>query len=313
MRLPSAVLSLLAAITIPARAESVLVLDGPPAPEHVGYYAAEVGNLYHDRNIEASLVPGRSARSALQLVASGKADAAVVSADEVVLAQSNGLNVVAVFAPLQSSTRVVMVHRSSGMRRLGELEGVGLSWDEDDAVSQFLRRRLPLKNVRFLAADTTISGFLSDTTFAQLGSCLVEELLAHEAGAHPLPLYVSETGFNPYGGVLVVAGKSLKERPDWVRDLVWASQAGWARYLMHPQSAEARLRAANPKLTSTLLIQAHQELMRHTQTEDLVEISLGGMTSRRWGLLVRQMEDMSVIRRGRVDPSKVWTGRFLPR
>jgi hypothetical protein len=82
---------------------------------------------------------------------------------------------------------------------------------------------------------------------------------------------------------------------------------------MHPQAAEARLHAANPKLSSTLLIQAHQELMRHTQTEDLVEISLGGMTSRRWGLLVRQMEDMSVIRRGRVDPTKVWTGRFLPR
>jgi NitT/TauT family transport system substrate-binding protein len=247
------------------------------------------------------------------MVASGKADAAVVSADEVVLARSKGLGVVAVFAPLQSSTRVVVVHRSSGMRRLGELEGLALAWDADAAVSQFLRQRLPLKEVRLLPAEPDLAAFLADTTRAQLGSCLVEELQAHEAGAHPLPLYVSETGFDPYGGVLVVSEKALKERPNWVRDLVWASQAGWARYLMHPQAAEARLHLANPGLTSTLLVQAHQELMRHCRTADLVEIPLGGMTARRWGLLVRQMEDMSVIRRGRVDPSKAWTSRYLPR
>jgi len=313
MRLPHLVLAILVAIVPGVMAESVIALEGPAAPEHAGYYAAEVGNLFHDRNIEVRLSPEASARVALQLVAAGKADAAVVSADEVILARSNGLAVVAVFAPLQSSTRMVMVHQTSGIRRLGELEGRDLSMPEGDAVSLYLRRRLPLKDVRLLPADTTIAPFLADTTRAQLGSCVVEELQAHEAGAHPLPLYVSETGYDPYAGVLVVSEKSQKTRPVWLRDLVWASQAGWSRYLMHPQAAEARIRLVNPKLSSSLLVLAHQELMRHCRTEDPLEMPLGAMTARRWSLLVRQMEDMSVIRRGRVDPVGAWSGAYIPR
>ena len=43
---------------------ATMLLEGAARPEHAGYYEAEVGSLFHDRNIEVRLDAGGTARAA---------------------------------------------------------------------------------------------------------------------------------------------------------------------------------------------------------------------------------------------------------
>ena len=58
----------------------------------------------------------------LQIVAGGQADFGIVGADDVVLARSRGVDVVAVFASFQHSPLGVMTHAKKGYAKLDDLK-----------------------------------------------------------------------------------------------------------------------------------------------------------------------------------------------
>src|SRR6266576_579177 len=76
-----------------------LALNWKPEPEFGGFYAAP----YSKHGLAVEVLPGGTGTPTVQMVGAGSVDFGIVSADEVILARSNGNDVVALFAVYQDS------------------------------------------------------------------------------------------------------------------------------------------------------------------------------------------------------------------
>jgi len=309
MRIPSLFLVILGAAGL-GRAANTIALNWFPEAEHAGFYAAEAAGLYKAAGLEVKLLPGGPGAPVLQQVATGRVDFGVSNADEVLIARSQGVPVVAVLAPIQTSPRVVMVHRSSGITSLAGLKNLTLAIEPQAPWANFLKRKTPLTGVRFVPYGGSVAPFVADKGFAQQAYGISEPFVARQKGADPVSLYVSELGYNPYTSVLVVSEKTLREKPDLVRKVVQASQAGWDLYLKQPQAAEQVIHAANPQMDLPVLRFGYQELLKLCRNDDTQKSGVGAMTAVRWSGLAQQLEEMGVIPKG-VDPAKAWSAAFL--
>lgn len=306
--------SLLASILLVsglARSEITVALNWFPEAEHAGWYDAEAAGLYKAAGLEVKLLPGGPGAPVLQQVATGRVDFGVSNADEVLIARAQGVPVVAVFAPIQTSPRVIMVHEESGIRKLSDIANMTLAIEPQAPFANFMKRKLPLKGVRFVPYGGSVAPFVADKKFAQQAYGISEPFVAEQKGAKPVNLYVSDLGYNPYTSVLVVSEKTLKERPDLVKKMVKASRDGWARYLKDPKPADALMLAANNQLDLPLLAFGHRELVKICQNDDTMANGIGAMNAARWNDLAKQLETMGVIAKGKAQPAKAWTGAFL--
>lgn len=290
-----------------------IALNWFPEAEHAGFFQAQAQGLYKAAGIDVDLVPGGPGVPVLQQVATGKIAFGVSNADEVLIARSQGVPVVAVFAPIQTSPRVIMVHEASGIRKLQDLKDVTLAIEAQAPFANFLKRKLPLKGVRFVPYNGSVAPFVASPKFAQQAYGISEPYLAQEKGAKPVSLLVSELGYNPYTSVLVVSEKALKANPELVRKVVQASQEGWSRYLAAPATANAAIRKANRQVDDAVLGYGHKELLKLCVSEDTKRSGTGTMSVARWNDLGKQLESMGVIKPGKSDPAKAWNGSFLKR
>src|SRR5688500_2396319 len=72
-----------------------LQLNWKPEPQFGGFYAAEQTGAFKKRGLEVEIVAGGVGTPTVQMVGSGAADFAVVSADELLIARDKGNDVVA--------------------------------------------------------------------------------------------------------------------------------------------------------------------------------------------------------------------------
>lgn len=294
-----------------AKAETTIALNWFPEAEHAGFYGAEAAGSYKAAGLDVKLLPGGPGAPVLQQVATGRVDFGVSNADEVIIARAQGVPVVAVFAPIQTSPRVIMVHKESGIQKLSDLKDLTLAIEPQAPFANFMKRKLPLKGVRFVPYGGSVAPFVADPKFAQQAYGISEPFTAEEKGAHPVNLYVSELGYNPYTSVLVVSEKTLKENPELVKKVVQASQEGWSLYLKDPKPAEALIRAANPQVDAPVLAYGYKELLKLCQNDDTKAGGVGSMTAKRWNDIAAQLETMGVVAKGKSQPAKAWNGTFL--
>jgi len=304
------ILAALGIMAATGTAATTVALNWFPEAEHGGFYAAQADGLYKAAGLDVKLLPGGPGVPVLRQVATGRVDFGVSNADEVLIARSRGVPVVAVLAPIQTSPRVIMVHEESGIKTLAGLKDLTLAIEPQAPFTNFMKRKLPLTNVRFVPYTGSVAPFLADKKWAQQAYGISEPFVAQQKGAKPVNLYVSELGYNPYTSVLVVSEKTLKERPELVKKVVQASRDGWARYLQDPKSTDALLRKANSQLDQPVLDFGHRELQSLCKNPDTERLGLGAMTAERWNDLAAQLLAMGEIKKA-VDASKAWNATFL--
>lgn len=294
-----------------AHSANTLALNWFPEAEHGGFYAAQADGLYKAAGLDIKLLPGGPGVPVLQQVATGRVDFGVSNADEVLIARSQGVPVVAVLAPIQTSPRVIMVHEESGIKTLADLKDLTLAIEPQAPFTNFLKKKLPLPNVRFVPYTGSVAPFVADKKWAQQAYGISEPFVAQQKGAKPVNLYVSDLGYNPYTSVLVVSEKTLKERPELVRKMVQASRDGWTRYLENAAGADALMKKANSQLDQGVLDFGHAELRKLCRNPDTETLGTGAMTAARWNDLAAQLEAMGTFKKKAPDASKAWSATFL--
>ena len=92
MRLGIFVVTMLLSLTLTTRAHAgekiKLALNWVPEPEFGGIYAAKQTGAFEKHGLDVDIQPGGAGTPTWQLVATGKVDFAVASADEVIIARS---------------------------------------------------------------------------------------------------------------------------------------------------------------------------------------------------------------------------------
>jgi NitT/TauT family transport system substrate-binding protein len=279
-----------------------LQLNWFPEAEHGGYYAALVHGYYRDEGLDVKILPGGPDSPVVQQVARGMVDFGVVNADNILFGRAQQAPVVAVMAPLQISPRCILVHESSGIRRLSDLRNVTLAVSSSNAFTQYLRHKLPLDNVKIVPYSGNVTHFLLNKNYAQQG---------YVFGGDPRVLMLSEIGFNPYTSTLFTSDEKIEKNPELVAKMVKASIRGWQKYVESPDKANEAIHQANPQMDLDILAYGAKTLepLVYDQVAELEGV--GTMSRARWQTLADQLIASKQMKPEKADVRGAFTTRFV--
>jgi NitT/TauT family transport system substrate-binding protein len=280
------VLGLLAACGKSAKIK--LALDWKPEPEFGGFFAAP--NSKHGLDVE--ILPGGAGTPTVQMVGAGSVDFGIVSGDEVVLARSNGNDVVALFAVFQNNPAGIMVHASRNLTSLGDVFQEGtLAIQSGLPYARLLERKYGFSHVKVVPSPGgDITSFLNDEKFAQQCYITSEPIAARRKGVTVKVFPISEIGYNPYATVLAASGETIRKNPASAKELVTAVREGWRVYLDDPQPANLRMHQLNPTMDAETFAEVAEVQKPLIETQEL-----GNMSRERWETLIGQLKDLGDI------------------
>jgi NitT/TauT family transport system substrate-binding protein len=275
-----------------------LTLNWVPEPEFGGIYAAKENGSFAKHNLDVEITPGGAGTPTWQLVASGKADFAVASADEVFIARAQGADVTAFFATYQTCPQGIMVHASRGLKEIGDVfKGGTIAMEPGLAYANFLKKKYGFDKVKLVAYDGGVGTFLAKPDFAQQCFITSEPLAAKKSGGDPQVFLIADAGYNPYTAVIITTGKIVKEKPGQVRDMFLALQDGWRAYLDDPKPTNAAMGKLNPDMDQETFAAAAEAQKKLIETEWTKQNGLGAMDHERWTQLGKQLLDLDVVKK----------------
>jgi putative hydroxymethylpyrimidine transport system substrate-binding protein len=233
--------------------EVTVGLDFTPNAAHAGIYAATRTGADLDNGVRIRIrPPAGGSPDSLKLLATRRADVAVLDIHDLGLALERGEDVVAVGALVQRPLAAVIARRDSGVTRPRELEGsrVGVAGlPSDDAV---LRAVVEDDGGNFDEVSRVTIGFgavanlLAGKVDAATAFWNAEGVVLRERGLRTREFRVDEFGAPPYPEVvLVVRRETLAERRSDVAATVRAIAAGTEAALADRDATVREIAAAS--------------------------------------------------------------------
>jgi NitT/TauT family transport system substrate-binding protein len=273
-----------------------LALNWKPDPQFGGFYAAP----YQAHGLEVEILPGGAGTPTIQMVGARSAEFGVVSADELVVARSQGNDVVALFAVFQNNPQGIMVHASRKVASLGDLFKTGgtVALQRGLPYARLLEKKYGFDKVKIVPSPGgDISAFLADKNFAQQCFIMSEPLTAKHQGADVQVFPVSDAGYNPYTTVLTTSGDFLRKDPDRTKAMVAAVRDGWRSYLDDPKPINQRMNQLNPSMALEVFAEVAEAQRPFIETVETRRNGLGGMTGERWEALIAQLKELGDIQK----------------
>lgn len=222
-----------------ARATPVsLVLDWYPNVDHAGIYGALGQGYFADEGLHVAPSVPSDPSAALKQLGLGRADFAVSYEQEVLIARSKGIPVVAVGALIDHPLNTIMFRKDRGIRTAKDLEGktVGVTGVPSDRplLDQVVRSaggdpsKVTVRNVGYTLSPALAAGKVD----AVLGAFWnVEQIELQRQGVDVGSLRLQENGVPDYDELVVVTNDATaKDRPQLVRGFLAALRRGqdWA-------------------------------------------------------------------------------------
>ena len=269
-----------------------LALNWFPEAEHGGYYAANVEGHYPAKRLTIEIQGGGPDAPVIQKVATGQSHYGVANADDVLNARAKGVPIVAIFAPIDINPRCIMVHESSKIDRIEDIQDMTLAMSARPSFSHWLKEKMEFKNVKVVPYPASIAVFLNDPKFAQQAYNISEPFVAVKKGGDPKVLMVSDLGFNPYCSLLITTEERLKQRPEEVKRMIDSSRLGWIDYLKKPDATNEFIHSKNSEMPLDILAYGAEQLKKMTVNLD---DNYGKMSEQRWLTLSKQMKEAKLI------------------
>jgi len=273
-----------------------LALNWKPDPQFGGFYAAP----YQAHGLDVEVLPGGAGTPTIQMVGAGSAEFGVVSADELVVARSQGNDVVALFAVFQNNPQGIMLHASRKLTSLADLFKAGgtVALQRGLPYARLLEKKYGFGKVKIVPSPGgDISAFLADKNFAQQCFIMSEPLTAKHQGADVQVFPVSDAGYNPYTTVLTTSGDFLRKDPDRTKAIVAAVREGWRAYLDDPTPTNQRMNQLNPSMALEVFAEVAEAQKPFIETDETRRNSLGSMTKDRWETLIAQLKELGDIQK----------------
>jgi NitT/TauT family transport system substrate-binding protein len=286
-----------------------LQTDWYPQPEHGGFYDALLKGYYKDEGLDIHIVPGGPYISGEQQVSGGAAQFAMGSSDQVLVAVSRGLPVIAVEATMQQDPQAIMLHKDSPVQTFADLNGHAIAVKPGSIWFQYLVKRYNLANVREIPATYSVANFLQDPNYIQQCFVTSEPYFARKSGAQVRTMLISDSGYQPYR-VVFVSTVFLHDHPELVAKFVRASIRGWRDYLADPAVANAEISRLNPAMSQDQMQFSTQTLKDDQFIAGSGPSQLGHFTPERWNSMYQQLTDLKVITNP-IDPKSAYTTQFI--
>jgi NitT/TauT family transport system substrate-binding protein len=274
-----------------------IALNWVPEPEFGGIYAARESGAFAKHDLDVDIKPGGAGAPTWQQVASGKVEFGVASADEVVIARANGADIVAFFTIYQICPQGIMVHESRGLKSIGDVfSNPGtLAMEVGLPYGKFLQKKFGFDKIKRIPYDGGIGNFLADKNFSQQCFVFSEPLIARKQGSDPQTFLISDAGYNPYTGVVIVSGDYARKNTKVVSEMAEALRDGWRAYLDDPKPANAVMGKINKTMDQETFAAVAEAQKPLVETDETKKNGLGTMTTDRWEELVKQLIDIGVV------------------
>ncbi|MFA7237009.1 MAG: ABC transporter substrate-binding protein [Phycisphaeraceae bacterium] len=297
-----------------------LVLNWVPEPEFGGFYAAQQIGAYTKHGLDVTIQPGGAGTPALDMVAAGHADFAIASADEVSIARSRGMDVVAIYAVYQTCPQGIMAHEEAGYDSLASLfterkdgRTATVAMELGLPYVQFLKNKYGFERVKAVPFAGGIAQFMADPMVAQQCFITSEPISVKRQGGKAKVFLIAESGYNPYTTVVVARGQWIHENQKLVRAFVDATGMGWHEYLKDPTAANQLMHKMNPTMdlkTFAAAAEAQKSLIERRKPTDERTLIVGEMNEDRWQTLLDQLIELGVISKDHAPPIQQCFGHW---
>ena len=286
-----------------------LLLDWYPEAENGGYFYALTHGLYSRVGLDVQITPVGPNASVEPQVALGKYDFGLGSSDEVLIARSRGIPLVAIMGSLQHDPVGVMVHDSSPVHTFADLEGHTIAAQPGVPWLSYVARKYSLRNLKTVPLSFDYAPFLRDPNYIQQCFITSEPPIMEHSGVKVRTLWVKDTGCDAYLA-LESSERFIAAHPDTVRAFVAASIAGWRGYLADPASTDAEILRRNPAMSARQLGLSRKAMVDYHLVEGPGNPA-GRLDPERMRNQYTILRDLRVIAND-YDYKAAFTTRFLP-
>ena len=291
-------------------------LDWVAEPEHGGFYQAQARGFFTAEGIEVELIPGGPNALVMPKVATGQADVGQADSTNTLLQQAEGLPVVQFGAVFQDDPSGLLVNADSSVQRFEDLDGKTIIARPEWAFIQYLQKKYGLK-IAIVPQNFSVAAFLGNKEAIQQGYYIAEPHHIVKAGGK-MPRFLStwDAGFRAYA-VLVTNRKFAREHPDQLRAFMRAYIKGWRDYLEgDPAPAHALLKKANPNNTDEFMMFSRKMIIdgKLVTGRDATggPGQIGRLDVARYETQIQQLEDLGILKKGKVTAAHAITTDFLP-
>lgn len=295
-----------------------LTLDFYPNPDHAGIYLAQKLGYFREAGLDVQIHAPSDPSAPIKQVAAGRADLAISYEPEVVLAQQQGLDVVAVGALVDRPLTSMIWLKKSGIKGVGNLRGktiatAGIPYQDAFLKTILARANLSPSDVRAVNVGFGLLPALAGgSAQAMLGGYSnVEGVDLRMRGKAPIVTPVDKLGVPTYDELVLVAQrKRLEEDPEAIRLFIAALARGTDAAVKSPNAATKAVLEANhsldPKLTAAE-VKATLPLLKPSRPGR----PYGYMDPAQWRNFIGWMRDNELIP-SLPPPSQALSNAYLP-
>jgi NitT/TauT family transport system substrate-binding protein len=291
-----------------------------PTPGFAPVFLADERGYFAEENLEVTISPGGGAVSAEQVLATGGADIAVGSVDNVPNARKEGIPLVSLAVIERYNTSGVIVREDSDIREPQDLAGRTITVKNFDVTGDLLPAYLQAVGVD--PGSVTINAVDPQTQepLFQAGRIEVATGFLRDEGSRieigtgtPIRTFsYYDAGIRfPSTGIFATE-QALEEKPDLVRRAVRAILRGYADAAQDPRAAVEAAQAQYPEQYENMEVaEADAELFAANVREHLPEEGLGYQREEDWADAIALLVEYL----GLEDPeptSEYFTNDFLP-
>ncbi len=281
--------------------------------QFAGFYVAQEKGYYKDAGLIVNLQPGGPDFPAVQMVAGGSEQFGVTGADQVLVARSRDVPVVAVAVLYRKSPFVLFSLKESGIdaadKFSGKRVGVKLGGNEELIYRAILKKTAVASAVNEVPVKFDMTPLLTKQVDVWPGYVINEVLTAREKGFDVNVIWPSTYGINPYADTLFTTEKMIKEKPEVVQRFVTATLKGWSYATAHPDEAAKFTLKYGAKLTYD-----HEHAMMKESIPLLQpdKAPIGSMEPGAWAALHELLSQGGFIKKP-VALDRAYTTTFLPK
>ena len=298
----------------PTRNDKVsLLLNWYPEAEHGGFYAAQVHGIFEKYGLEVEIRPGGKTTVVPQELILGRVQFGVANADDVLIARSQDVPLVALMAPIQNGPRCIMVRKDSGITTFAGIKNMKLQIDSSRPYVPFLKSKGFLtEGVDVVPYFGSVAQLVAEKGVATQGYSFSEPFMARQEGVEVVELMMSEIGYNPYASLLIATENQVGKQSDVCKRMVQASIEGWKKYLEYPKESNAVILSKNKQGIKENALEfgvvALKPLCIPTAEGDS---AIGSMSAQRWTTLSETLVSLKLIDAAKASVDKAYTLRFL--
>jgi NitT/TauT family transport system substrate-binding protein len=289
-------------------------LDWVAEPEHGGFYQAQAKGWFAEAGLDVTLIPGGPNAFVLPKVATNQAQIGQADSTNTLLQQAEGLPIVQFAAVFQDDPSGLLVSANSNVKSFADLEGKTLVARPEWAFLKYLREKMGL-NFNIVPTNFSITGFLTGKEHIQQGYYIAEPYhIVKAGGAEPRFLSTWEADFRAYA-VLITNRRFAREHPEELKAFVRAYIRGWKDYLENdPSPAHALMKAAHPSNTDEFMMASRQLIIDGELVTGRGEgaDNIGRLGPARYTKQIEQLEELGILKKGRVTTEQAVTTEFLP-